>query len=101
MDILVDWDDPENRQMMELGHFEDLKHLVQLLNRSWAGKWEYRLEKVPGKRGVYLFVEDDPTQDEYECGVIHKIQDKAIALSEAVHSLVMGAYLRYQEEFES
>ena len=85
--------------MVELGNFTDLQTLVQLLNSAWK-QWEYRLEPVEGEKGVFLFVEDPLQEDEYECGMIEKRGAKAYAFSQEVYELVMGAYLRYKDQFE-
>lgn len=85
--------------MVELGKFNDLETLVQLLNSAWKA-FEYRLEPVPGQEDVFLFIEDPVKEDEYECGMIQKRGKKAYALSEDVYHLVMGAYLRYKEQFQ-
>lgn len=84
--------------MIELGNFKDLQTLVKLLNNSW-GDFEYRLEAVEGDRKSFLFIEDPLDQDSYECGVVKKEGAKAYALSSSVYDLIMGAYLRYKEEF--
>ena len=84
--------------MIELGNFKDLQTLVGILNSSWK-QWEYRLEPVAGEDGVFLFVEDPVQEDEYECGMITKRGKKAYALSQDVYELVMGAYLRYKDQF--
>lgn len=84
--------------MIELGNFEDLKTLVGLLNSAWK-TWEYRLEPVEGREGMFLFVEDPLQEDEYECGMIEKKGKKAYAFSQDVYELVMGAYLRYKDQF--
>ena len=84
--------------MIELGTFKDLQTLVRLLNNSW-GDFEYRLEPVDGQKGSFLFVEDPLDEDAYECGVVKKQGTKAFALSDSVYELIMGAYLRYKDEF--
>lgn len=84
--------------MVELGNFKDLQTLVTLLNKAW-GDFEYRLEPVEGEEGAFLFVEDPLDEDSYECGVVKKRGAKAYALSSSVYDLIMGAYLRYKEEF--
>lgn len=85
--------------MVEIGNFKDLQTLVQLLNSAWK-VFEYRLEPVPGHNGVFLFIEDPLKEDEYECGMIEKRGKKAYAFSDDVYNLVMGAYLRYKEQFQ-
>lgn len=84
--------------MIELGNFKDLQTLVKLLNKSW-GDFEYRLEPVDGDKKSFLFVEDPLDEDSYECGVVKKEGSKAYALSQSVYELIIGAYLRYKEEF--
>ncbi len=84
--------------MIELGNFKDLQTLVKLLNKSW-GDFEYRLEPVDGDKKSFLFVEDPLDEDSYECGVVKKEGGKAYALSNSVYELIIGAYLRYKEEF--
>ncbi|QQR55181.1 hypothetical protein IPG41_01295 [Candidatus Peregrinibacteria bacterium] len=84
--------------MIELGTFKDLQALVKLLNTAW-GDLEYRLEPVEGDKGSYLFVEDPLDQDTYECGIVEKKGAKAYALSSSVYELIIGAYLRYKEDF--
>ncbi|MFA6024557.1 MAG: hypothetical protein WC777_05110 [Candidatus Gracilibacteria bacterium] len=82
--------------MLEIGNFEDLEHLVGLLNQAFEGT-SYRLEKVQDQKQTYLFIEDPLAEDEYECGMIQKIGKKAYAYSEAVHQMIFGAYQRYLE----
>ncbi len=82
--------------MVEIGNFSDLKILVELLNRAWVEEFEYRLEPVEGREGVFLFVEDPLKEDEYECGIVEKRGDKAYAVSDAVYQMIMGAYLRFK-----
>lgn len=82
---------------MEIGNFKDLLYLIDMLNTAWKEKVEYRLEEVGDNN--FLFIEDFLEEDDYECGVIFKKQNKAYALSPAVHSMVMNAYSRYLAEF--
>lgn len=84
--------------MIELGNFKDLQTLVKMLNTAW-GDLEYRLEPVEGDADSYLFVEDPLDEDSYECGIVEKKGKKAYALSQSVYELIMGAYLRYKEDF--
>lgn len=101
MDIQVELDDPallgENISL-ELGAWEDLEYLVKLLNAA-SEAVEYRLEKVPHKRGLYLFIEDVLSDEDYACGIVEKHGKKAVAFSPAVHSMIMGAYSSYVEEY--
>jgi len=85
-------------EMLEIGNFEDLKHLIGLLNKAFAKDTQYRLEPVATQKGVYLFVEDPVHEDEYECGMVEKRGKKAYAYSSAVHSMIFGAYERYLEQ---
>jgi hypothetical protein len=96
MEILVELDAPIGQAALELGHFEDLKYLVKLLNGSMEG-FEYDLKPVKGKKGVYLFMEQAPQDEEALCGMVHKKGKKAYAHTPAVHALVMDAYARYVE----
>lgn len=82
---------------VELGNFEDLQTLINLLNRAFP-EMEYRLEPVSGQKGVYLFIEDPLDEEEYECGVVQKRGKKVYALSPAVHTMILGAYQRYLDE---
>lgn len=84
-------------QMLEIGAFEDLEHLIKLLNGTFENM-DYRLEAIPSQKGAYLFIEDPIHEDEYECGVIIKQGKKAYAYSEAVHEMILGAYNRYLEK---
>ncbi len=84
-------------QMLEIGNFEDLEHLIVILNEAFEDM-EYRLEEVPSKKGIYLFIEDPIHEDEYECGIVEKKGKKAYAYSDAVHQLILGAYNRYLEK---
>ncbi|MFA4815094.1 MAG: hypothetical protein WC924_02930 [Candidatus Gracilibacteria bacterium] len=84
-------------QMLEIGNFEDLEHLVDLLNQTFK-EMDYRLEKVPSQKGAYLFIEDPLQEDAYECGVIIKVGKKAYAYSSAVHEMILGAYQDYLEK---
>lgn len=83
---------------IELGNFEDLEHLVDLLNKAWPGR-NYRLEAVPDQKNTYLFIEDPLAEDAYEAGVVMKSDQKALALSGAVYAMIMGAWQRYLDEF--
>jgi hypothetical protein len=82
--------------LLEIGNFEDLQHLIKLLNQTFEGM-EYRLEPVPSQKDTYLFIEDPVREDEYECGVVEKKGKKAYAYSSAVHEMILGAYQRYLE----
>ena len=93
MDIVVDLDQGKNTSLLN-GDWEDLEYLVELLNKAFDD-YEYRLEKVPGGKNVYLFVEDPLTEDSYECGIVERSGKQAYALSQAVHKMVMQAYQRY------
>ena len=84
-------------QMLEIGNFADLEHLIGLLNQTFEGM-SYRLEPVASQEGTYLFIEDVLAEDEYECGVIEKKGAKAYAISTAVHEMILGAYRRYLEK---
>lgn len=88
----------EEESHMLIGRFQDLEALVDMLNGAWESV-DYRLDKVKGQRGTYLFVEDPVGAEEYECGIILKKKGNAYSLSPAVHHMVMGAYNRYVEEF--
>lgn len=81
-------------QMLEIGNFKDLEHLIDLLNETFK-EMSYRLEAVPSQEGTYLFIEDPIHEDEYECGVIVKVGKKAYAYSGAVHEMILGAYQDY------
>lgn len=95
MNFIIELDEMQGEEVsLELGNFEDLEILVDLLN-GLSEAVQYRLEKVPEQKNVYLFIEDPVREDEYECGVIKKKGKKAFALSPAVHAMVMGAYQRY------
>lgn len=96
MDIDIELDEDTNKAL-EIGRFEDLEHLVKLLNKAWQHV-EYRLEQLPNVKNLFLFVEDPIHGDSYECGLIEKRGKKAYAFSEAVHDMVMGAYERYVED---
>lgn len=84
-------------QLLEIGNFSDLEHLIGLLNDTFKDM-NYRLEKVPSQEGSYLFIEDVLAEDEYECGLIEKKGKKAYAISPAVHQMILGAYGRYLEK---
>lgn len=84
-------------QMLEIGNFADLEHLIKLLNETFKDM-NYRLEAVPSQEGTYLFIEDILAEDEYECGVIEKKGKKAYAVSTAVHEMILGAYRRFVEK---
>ncbi len=84
-------------QMLEIGNFADLEHLIGLLNATFKDM-NYRLEEVPSQEGSYLFIEDVLAEDEYECGLIEKKGKKAYAISTAVHEMILGAYSRYLEK---
>jgi hypothetical protein len=47
-----------------------------------------------------LFVEDQLSEDEYDCGLVIKQGEKAYAFSEAVYDMIMVAYQRYQSRDE-
>lgn len=83
--------------MIEIGNFKDLETLVALLNRAWAD-YEYRLEPVEGQKNMFLFIEDPLNEEEYECGIVEKKGSKAYAVSDSVHEMIIGAYLRFKEE---
>lgn len=83
--------------MLEIGNFEDLEHLVGLLNGAFEGV-EYRLEPLKGQKGSYLFVEDVLAEDDFICGLVEKKGRKAYAYSSDVHALILGAYQRYVEK---
>lgn len=97
MDIPIDLSTPKDTAL-ELGRFEDLEYLVEVLNNAWEA-FEYRLDKVPHSDRIYVFAEDPIAADEYECGVVEKHDGKAYAFSPAVHDMIMGAYARYVDEF--
>ncbi|MBT4384928.1 hypothetical protein HOD30_04230 [Candidatus Peregrinibacteria bacterium] len=98
MDYLVELAE-EQDILLEIGDFQDLKHLIEILNNVFESV-EYRLEKVEGKKDTYLFCEDPDGDDEYECGMIIKMGKKAYAFSPVVHELVLGAYQKYLDETE-
>lgn len=79
---------------VEIGRFSDLEVLVQLLNLTCEGV-EYRLDKIEGYKNLYLFVEDVKSEDDYSCGIVERQGRKAIAASEAVYNMIMGAYARH------
>lgn len=81
-------------EKVEIGRWEDLVFLVELLNAACEGI-EYRLEKVQDHKNLYLFIEDIKNEDDYSCGFVEKQGKKAIAVSEAVYEMVMGAYARF------
>lgn len=85
-------------ETLEIGNFEDLEHLIGLMNKAFNKDTEYRLEPVVSQKGVYLFVEDPIHEDEYECGMVEKRGKKVYAYSPAVHSMIFGAYERYLEK---
>ncbi|MEK9159112.1 MAG: hypothetical protein AAB383_00120 [Patescibacteria group bacterium] len=87
-------------QMLEIGNFEDLEHLIDLLNQTFKGM-SYRLEAVPSKNDTFLFIEDPIAEDEYECGIIERKGKKAYAYSSAVHEMILGAYNRYLEKTQN
>jgi hypothetical protein len=96
MDILVELDQPTDT-LMEIGRFEDLEILVELLNGAFESV-EYRMEKVSHERGMYLFIEDPKGKDEYLCGAVKKKGKMAYAISPMVHALIMDAYEAYLDE---
>lgn len=102
MDFILDLDEmsqsTQDLASLEVGDWEDLEHLVKLLNGAWESR-EYKLEKVAGKRGMWLFIEDVLSEDEYACGIVERHKGKAIAFSPAVHAMIMGAYQAYVDEF--
>lgn len=101
MNFVVDVDLEEAQETDEsllVGAWADLEYLVGVLNKAWESH-EYRLELVPGGKDFYLFVEDPIKEDEYECGIVERRGDDAFAFSEAVHEMIMKAYLKYVEEF--
>lgn len=83
--------------MLEIGQFKDLEHLIALLNQTFP-RMSYRLESIPTQEGAYLFIEDPMDEDEYECGVVMKMGQKAYAYSDAVHAMILGAYQDYLEK---
>ena len=96
MDIFLDFEQDAADLSLELGRFQDLERLVELLNDSFEGT-EYRLEAMADRDNLYLFIEDPLHADDYECGIVEKVGKKAVAFSPAVHHMVMGAYQRYLE----
>ncbi len=99
MTFLVDVElEQDQDQSLLIGAWDDLEYLVELLNGAWESV-EYRLEKVPGGEDFFLFIEDPIREDEYECGIVERREDEAYAFSDAVHEMVMKAYMRYVEEF--
>lgn len=92
MDIEIEFDNQE----IEIGNFKDLEYLVLKLSDAWKGM-QYRLEEV--ESGTFLFIQDVLSEDDYECGIIHRKRNKAIALSPAVHKMVMSAYNKYVADF--
>ena len=87
----------DEQSSLLLGRFVDLETLVGLLNSAFE-HMQYKLEPVKGQEGMYLFIEDEIRADEYECGLVEKIGDKAYAFSQAVHDMIMSAYDRYEAE---
>lgn len=83
--------------VLEIGNFEDLEHLVGLLNQRFQGT-EYRLEAVPHQEKLYLFIEDPLEEDSYECGLVEKKGAKAYAYSNGVYQMILGAYQRYLDQ---
>ena len=85
-----------SQDFLEIGNFEDLKHLVGLLNQTFKDA-KYRLEALPLQKGSYLFIEDFSDQDEYDCGIVEKMGKKVYG-PPAVHTMIFGAYERYLEQ---
>ncbi len=95
MDFFLELEQDADQDLsLELGRFQDLEHLIELLNATCEGM-EYRLEPMEGHGELFLFVEDPVDADDYECGIVEKVGKKAVAFSPAVHQMVMGAYQRY------
>ena len=87
----------KTQSLVEIGKFKDLQTLVALLNRAETG-FSYRLQEVEDYKDYYLFIEDDSSASDYSCGMVCKIGLKAYALSEDVHKMVLGAYLRFKAQ---
>jgi len=86
------------QDVLEIGNFEDLEHLVGLLNKAFKGA-QYRLEPLPLQKGSYLFIEDFEDQDEYECGLVERMGKKVYG-APGVHRMIFGAYERYLEKLD-
>ena len=99
MEIEIDWNGSGEAELLEIGEFKDLEKWIKEFNKAWDGKFKYELRPVDKEKGIFVFVEDEDDEDSYECGVIHKIDEKAMALSGAVHEMVLGAFNRYADEF--
>jgi len=97
MDISIELQEPTDLGLY-IGKFEDLEYLVELLNGAWESM-EYRLESIAEKKGHYLFIEDHKAGDAAEVGVLECRGGSVFAFTPAVHSLVLGAYSRYVEDF--
>ena len=97
MSFLVDIE-LEQDQSLLIGDWADLEYLLGVLNGGWESI-EYRLEQVPGGENFFLFIEDPVQGDEYECGIVEKRGKEAYAFSDAVHEMIMKAYLKYVDEF--
>lgn len=82
---------------LEIGAWEDLEILIEKLNGYFEG-YEYRLEKVSGKKDLYIFIEDPVKEDSYGGGLVVKHNGKAYAYSSDVHDMIMNAYNRYLKE---
>ena len=82
---------------LEIGNWEDLEILIEKLNGYFEG-YEYRLEKVQSKIGLYIFIEDPLKEDSYGGGLVIKHKGKAYAYSADVHDMIMGAYNKYLKE---
>ncbi len=86
-------------ELIELGRFEDLSMLIDLLNETFDA-YQYRLERVKKRRDYFLFIEDKLADDEYSCGIVIKKHGKVYALSEAVYDMIMSAYKKYSDKAE-
>ena len=94
MDIVVELEDGVGQDLaLELGRWVDLEILVDLLNN--AGDCQYDLQKVKGKKNLYMFVEAPFDTDEWGCGMIKKRGALAFAMTSAAHELVIEAYQTY------
>lgn len=97
MNVVVELERDTDSSLL-IGNWEDLEHLVEMLNGAFES-FDYRLEKVPGGEEFFMFVEDPVSADEYECGIVRKVGGEAYAFSDDVHKMIFSAYQRYVDEF--
>lgn len=97
MDLSVELEQNTDLGLL-VGRFEDLEYLVEILNGAWESL-EFRLEQIKEKAGHFLFIRDEKDTDNAEVGVVEKRGDDVFAFTPAVHSLIMGAYADYVDEF--